>query len=269
MLKRHRGSVSTAMSYEGAVDEASFVAGPALVGLLALTGLAWLPLAVAAGLAGIASVAFALHRTAVPAVPPAASAAPPALIPKRTIAVLVAAMVGLGVVFGATQTGVAAFASASGHAGSAGLVYAVLGLSSAAAGFATAFAPARLMLRHRFPIAATMLVGGALSLLLVHSVGTAVLAMALLGLTVAPLLITVYALAEQASPPGRTGAVMTLLASGTVGGVAVGAAIGGAMAQSYGYAGAFLVPIVAALFALVTSRVYLRGVGAQPAEVVS
>ena len=31
--------MSTAMSYEGAVDEASFVAGPALVGILALTGL--------------------------------------------------------------------------------------------------------------------------------------------------------------------------------------------------------------------------------------
>jgi len=56
-----------AMSYEGAVDEASYVAGPALVGLLALTGVAAAPLLAAALLTLTAAVPFALHRTAPPA----------------------------------------------------------------------------------------------------------------------------------------------------------------------------------------------------------
>jgi MFS family permease len=58
----------TAMAYEGAADEASFVAGPALVGLLAVLGVPALPLIAAVGLGLAAALPFALHRTAEPAV---------------------------------------------------------------------------------------------------------------------------------------------------------------------------------------------------------
>ncbi len=57
-------SLGTAMSYEGAADEASYVAGPALIGLFAFTGVPALPLLVAAALSVGAAVPFAIHRTA-------------------------------------------------------------------------------------------------------------------------------------------------------------------------------------------------------------
>ena len=72
----------TAMAYEGAVDEASFLAGPALVGILALSGWAGAPLLVASVLTVLAAVPFALHRTVPPVLrAPAPRAAPAGLAP--------------------------------------------------------------------------------------------------------------------------------------------------------------------------------------------
>ena len=252
LLAGRGGSVSTAMSYEGAVDEASFVAGPALVGILALTGIPALPLTVAAVLTLLAAVPFALHRTAVGQAHRSASGHREPL-PMRALVVLIAAMAGVGMVFGGTQTGVSAFAESIHQGGAAGLIYAVLGVGSALAGFGTAYLPARFRLPLRLPLFAAALLGGTLTLLAVSNLATAMVAMALLGVTAAPVLVTVYALAEKLAPAGRTGIVMTLLASGVVGGVALGAGIAGPLAGAYGYAGAFAVPIVAGLVTLLVA----------------
>ena len=264
-------SLGTAMSYEGAADEASFVAGPALIGLFAFTGVPALPLLVAAVLSIGAAVPFALHRTA-------------ALVPRRRTverhsvssgvvapgsgsialaAVLIAMTLCVGVVFGATQTGVTSLAQSVGRDGSAGLVYAVLGIGSALAALATAWLPARFKLEWRLPVFAFVLLAGALPLLAVNSLAVAAIAMGVLGLAVAPLLITAYGLAERIAAPGRGGMIMTLLASGTVAGVALGAGLAGQLVGPYGHAGALLVPlgagVLAVLVALVGIAVQARG----------
>src|SRR4051794_13231469 len=120
-------TLPTAFSYEGAADELSYMVGPALVGLLALAGPSGLPLAVAAGLTLLAAVPFAMHHTAPPVVRAPRERVADRL-PKAPIAILVAAMVAIGVLFGATQTGVAAYADQAGTPGAAGLIYAVLGV---------------------------------------------------------------------------------------------------------------------------------------------
>ncbi|MDI1465565.1 MFS transporter [Catellatospora sp. KI3] len=243
----------TAMAYEGAVDEASFLAGPALVGTLALTGHAGAPLLVAAVLTLLAAIPFALHRTAPPVVrlprtPGRADAAQ--RLPLGRVAVLVAAMSVIGVVFGATQTAVTAFADAIGTPGSAGLIYAVLGVGSALAGLAMAWLPASFGPVSRYVASAAALVAGAAALLLAGSVVTAVAAVIVLGVTAAPYLISGYALAGRLSPPRRAGMVMTLLASGVVAGVSLGAALAGRLADLVGYRSAFAVPLAAALVGL-------------------
>jgi MFS family permease len=242
----------TAMSYEGAVDEASYVAGPALVGLLALTGVPAAPLLAAAGLTLTAAVPFALHRTAPSALRvPVASVVP--RLPRAALAGLVVAMLAIGAVFGATQTGTAALASSAGHGGYAGLVYAVLGLGSALAGVATQWIPARLGLADRYLGFAVALLIGAASLLAVRSLGGAPPVMALLGATVAPYLVTGYALAGRIAPAGRAGTAMTLLASGVTAGVAAGAGVAGRLADRRGFTGAYSVAVVAALLAVVVA----------------
>ncbi|BCJ38448.1 MFS transporter [Actinocatenispora thailandica] len=242
--------VPTAFSYEGAVDETSFVAGPALVGLCALVFPPAVPLLIAAALLVVAGLAFALHPTAPTPAGASGGAAPRGRLPRRPVLGLVLAMAALGAIFGGTQTGITALAGAIGRPGSAGLIYAVLGVGSATAGLATAWLPARFRYPARYLVFAAALAVAVTALLAISGPAGAVAAMAVLGLLVAPYLITVYALAERIAPPGRTATVLTLLAAGIVAGVALGAGLAGTLADRYGYPGAFGVPVAAGVFAL-------------------
>ncbi|MBE1490647.1 MFS transporter [Plantactinospora soyae] len=244
-------TLGTALSYEGVADELSYMAGPAIVGLITVTGPAGLPLVVAAGLTLLFAIPFALHHTAPPVVRvPFAGPARPRL-PLGPLTILVLAMLAVGMVFGATQTGVTAFADESGHPGSAGLIYAVLGVGSALAGLATGWLPARIGPVRRYVCAAAALaVGGCSAMLLSGSLAGLLVAIAVLGVTSAPYLIAVGGLAILAGPRNRAGSVMTLVASGVVAGVAVGAAVAGRLADALGASGAFIVPAAAGLFAV-------------------
>jgi MFS family permease len=258
-----------AMSYEGAVDEASYVAGPALVGLLALTGVPAAPLLAAAVLTLTAAVPFALHRTAppalrVPVVPAPAQPVAGARLPRTAMAGLVVAMLAIGAVFGATATGATALAESAGRPGYGGLVYAVLGVGSALAGLATKWLPASFGLADRYLASAVALLVGTAGLLAVRSLAGAPPMMALLGATVAPYLVTGYALAERIAPPSRAGTAMTLLASGVTAGVAAGGALAGRLADASGFIGAYAVAVGAAglavVLALATRRALVRRV---------
>jgi MFS family permease len=250
-------TLPTAFSYEGAADELSYMVGPALVGVIALGGPAGYPLLFAAGLTLTAAVPFAMHHTAPPALQVPRTPAATDRIPKTAVALLVAAMVAIGVLFGATQTGATAFAEQSGSAGAAGLIYAVLGVGSAVAGLATAWIPARISLRTRYAASAVALAIGALALMLLSSsLPGLLIAMALVGVVSAPYLISVNALASAVSPARRAGVIMTLVASGVVAGVALGAAIAGRLADAVGPQGAFAVPLAAGVLGMVVAATY-------------
>ncbi|MGY0233606.1 MFS transporter [Longispora urticae] len=239
----------TAMSYEGTADETAYITGPALVGALALTGHPTLPLIGAIALLLVAGTLFALHPTAPPVLRVPFDAPKDRLSPD--LWGLVAAMVFIGVVFGATQTGITALAKDIGETGAGGLVYAMMGVGSVVAGLLTAVLPTRFRVSLRYVVFAVALFVGAASLLLVDSLGSAMAALAFLGVAVAPYLITGYVLAERITTARRAGAAMTLMASGTVAGNAVGSALSGVLADRYGYQGAFTVPVVAGLLAVV------------------
>ncbi|WP_306295689.1 hypothetical protein [Arthrobacter sp. STN4] len=76
-------------------------------------------------------------------------------------------------------------------------------------------------------------------------------------------MVTIFTVGSVIAPPQWMGTVMTALASGIVAGTAVGSSIAGALAQSSGYAAAFIVPVSAAgtllLLGLVTAMVLRRG----------
>ncbi|MGA8115783.1 MAG: MFS transporter, partial [Actinocatenispora sp.] len=228
--------LSTAFSYEGAVDEVSYVAGPALVGVLALLAPGAVPMLVAAGLVLVCGVAFALHRSAPGTVRPAEHRGiAHAALPVRSVASLVGGLIALGFVLGGVQTAVSVLARSEGEPGAAGLIYAVLGLASAAAGVATAWLPRAFGYLNRYVAAGALLALTAGALLAIRTPVSAVAVLAVLGLLVGPYLITGYALAEQVAPRGRGGVVMTLMASGVMAGVAAGAGAAGALGDVYGY----------------------------------
>jgi MFS family permease len=272
----HGPLLPTAMAYEGGADETSYVVGPALVGLLALVGPPVLPLAAAAALTIGAAVPFAMHPTATagrrrtrhsatsPSAASPSGSAPSgsAPLPVAALVVLGIVMTAIGLLFGATQTGITALAEASGHAGVAGLIYSVLGVGSATAGLATAWLPGRFTLDRRLSAFAALLFAGALGLLAIRGVVVASFAMLILGVAVAPLLVTAYAVAERIAPPARMATVITLLASGTVAGVALGAGVAGPLAQAYGYPAALAVPAFAGALALLAGMAGRRSIAA-------
>lgn len=243
--------VATALSLEGALDETSFVVGPALVGVLASLTSPGIGLTVAAGLVAAFGTAFALHPSA-----PGRSMAPGgALPPVRSVALgtLVLAMALVGVVFGSTQAGVTAVATAAGSPGLAGLVYALLGLTSAVAGAASAAIPARIPLLTRLRATSIGLLVLTAPLLLAHSVPGVAVGVGAAGCVIAPYLITVYGLGERAAPRERLSEALTLIGSGVVLGYAVGSAVGGQLAERVGSTAGFVPAVAAAAGTVVLS----------------
>jgi MFS family permease len=245
-----RRLVDVAFSYEGAADEASFALGPALVGVGVVLVSPDGALLLAAAMLGVFGTAFALHPTA-----RATRARGAALRTGRLLTpvllVLVAAQLLIGSLFGATQTGTTVLATAAGAPGLAGLVHATLGLGSAVAGIATAFLPERIGPERRMLGAASALRLLSLPLLLVDGLGALVVTIALLGCAVAPLMIAVFTLAERVVVPARVATAMTVLASATGLGYALGSSTAGRLADAHGHTAAFAVTVTAMALAVV------------------
>ena len=285
--------LDTALSYESTADELTFVLGPALVGVLASLLAPWLPLALAAALTVVLVPAFAVHPThhavvrtssrqdkgrqdtgrqaagsQTPERPAAGSAAGvagerhpggrPAAQRARTLAAValpVLAMVCMGTFFGSTQASLSSFSAGFATSELAGLLYAVMGVSSAAAALSVAYWSQRFTVNARWIACAALMAGLAALLLLPSTALPMILVLLVLGLPVGPLMVTVFAIGGLVAPAGKLGTVMTALASGIVAGTALGSSIAGQLAQNYGYSTAFLVPVCAAtaLFLLGTA----------------
>ena len=247
--------LDTALSYESTADEVTFVLGPALVGILASLVAPWLPLALAAAMTITLVPAFAVHPThrAVPAARRyrrgqrhAETGRGAAKLP-WVVALPVFAMVCMGTFFGSTQTALSTFSAGLAGTEIAGLLYAVMGLSSAAAALSVAYWPRRAGLALRWVLCAVLMAGLAVLLLVPSSLSMMAAVLLLLGLPVGPVMVTVFAVGGRVAPAGMLGTVMTALASGIVAGTALGSSVGGQLAQLHGHGAAFLVPVGAAL----------------------
>ncbi|WP_264032319.1 MFS transporter [Cellulosimicrobium sp. SH8] len=265
-------TVEAAMSYESTADEVSFVLGPALVGILASAGSPQVAVLVAAGGIAVFGTAFALHPTAratlhasssdagtgtgtSKATTSAATGAVGTVELVRREAVVLVGMLAMGLLFGGTQAALTALTRDAGVPGSAGLVYAVMGVGSAITALSVVALPRRWGLRSRWITFAAGLVAGTLALLLAaasSSLTAVVVAVAATGLFVGPVMVTVFTVAGDRAPAGRTASAMTLVASANVVGVAIGASGGGALADGISTTAAFVLPVVAAVLLVVT-----------------
>jgi MFS family permease len=158
---------------------------------------------------------------------------------------LVSVLVGVGVVFGATEVGVTAAAD---HA--AGLLLGLWGAGSLAGGVVAARLGGGTGAGRGF----TLLLGllGLGHLLLVgasaHLV-TFAAGMALAGSMIAPILASAYAMVDEAAPAGTVTEAFAWLATATAIGSSIGAAAGGALVDAAGPAAAFVLAGVAGIAA--------------------
>ncbi|HEX4223194.1 MAG TPA: MFS transporter [Pseudonocardiaceae bacterium] len=236
----------TALAYEAAADETSFVAGPALVGLLTPLGHG-VPLLATTALLGVATLPFALRQGS-PRRQVRRSRS--GLLPIGPLSGMFLAMAAIGAIFGIVQTGVTAYAP-----NSAGLIYAEFGVGSALAGAACAWLPRRFTLRLRYLVfAGTLFVGMIALTLLPVPIGVAVA-----GVTVAPYMICLYSLTERLGRRDQAATIMTILCAGGPLGTAAGRAVAGLLVDLHGSAGAFLAAPGVAAAALVLAAVVVIG----------
>lgn len=258
------GPMSAAMSWESTVDELTFVLGPALVGIVAsFAPAATLP--VAAGLVIVFGTAFALHPTATPALARGPGIAEPAgvLTVLRAVLAPTLGMVALGSFFGSSQAAVTGVATALDQPGSAGLLYAVMGLGSAVTALAVVALPARITTRMRWFVGGTGMAVVMAATLSVTTAWPTALALLLTGLFIGPAIVTLFSVTSEMAPPGAASTAMTLLVAANVVGVAVGAAVGGQTVETLRDAGAgpglaFVVPAVSAALLAATAALHKK-----------
>lgn len=283
-----------AMGYESTADEITFVLGPAVVGLVGSTGLPEVTLLLAAGLVAVFGTWFGLHPTASAGTTPPGTAAPGTTSPGTTspgtaapgtarqpapaaprstspqILRLVAAplvgMLGVGVFFGGTQAALTAFATDLDRPGAAGLLYALMGVGSAVTALAVVALPHHVSLRTRWVVGGAGMAASLAWLLDVTSLGAAAVVIAVAGLFVGPTLVTLFTVGGDAAPAGQAGTTLTLLVSGNVVGVAIGATAAGALADATGAGDPtpFAVPVLAAVVVTAAGLASGRRTGPTP-----
>ena len=251
-------TLSATLAYESAADEIVFVFGPVVVGLLAVAYGAWAPIAGAAALTLFFVIAFALHHTAAPArtrAERAATLAPASELARPSVIVIVVGIFGVGLIFGTTLTSLTAFMQAQGDAELAGVLYGVMGAGSAVLALSFAFFSPRFTLRYRWLLFSSFVVIGALVLSRADSVPTVLWGLALMGIGIGPLLVTIYSFGAARSPEGRSATVMTMLGSAIMLGQSLAAAGTGSLAEEAGVDVALLMPLGAAVLALLAGVV--------------
>ena len=148
------------------------------------------------------------------------------------------------------------FLAATGDGDSAGLLYGVMGIGSAALALGSAALPSR------FTPKARWLVFG--SLLLVASIGYAtarsetglLVALGILGFGIGPTLVALYSLAAALSPAGRSATTMTMLGSAVIVGQALASAGTGVVVDSLGATAALAAPALAAALVVAAGLVH-------------
>jgi len=248
-VERRAKSLNATMGYESAADETAFVFGPVVVGLLATTMTAAAPMIGAALLTLVFATAFALHPTASLAVPTAeapAVQAPVAELRRPRILVIVAGALGVGLFFGTVLTSLTAFLATTGEADSAGLVYGVMGVGSTILALSISLFPERFRLTHRWLVFSALMLASMLGFGLAGGLGGLIGAMAVAGVGIGPTIVTLYSLAAERVPQGRSATLMSMLGSATIVGQSAASALTGAVADSAGAEVAMWLPTGAA-----------------------
>ena len=133
-----------------------------------------------------------------------------------------------------------------------------MGIGSAVTGLLTTRLPRRFSLELRIVTAGALLVGAGAVVAAVAAPVPLALGDLLLGIALAPAMVSSYALADRVTPHGRGTTMMTALATANVVGVAAGSAVAGVLVDGSGPAAALLLDCVAGVLVLLAGLGALR-----------
>jgi MFS family permease len=247
--------LNTAYSVESTLDEIIFTSGPLIATVIATTLDPILALAIALLLVLVGAVWLrALRATD----PPVSSTTQPrrgsALRPPGMSLLLVSAGA-IGALFGSAEVTIVAFCSQHGDRALAGVVLACLAAGSGTAGFIYGARTHRASLLRRFRFQALSLGGLPLLLLLAPNVPFLAACAFIVGLGVAPTMITASGLIEQIVDRSMITEGLAWLITGLNLGYGFGSAAVGGATDAYGARPAFLVSVMAGLLIAGTASV--------------
>ncbi|GGX45757.1 MFS transporter [Streptomyces fructofermentans] len=266
----------TAAAFESVTDELTFVFGPLLATALCTAVDPAAGLLTEAALTLVGGLLFAAQRGTQPSVAPKGHArvkhASALSVPG--VRVLIVAFLGIGAVFGGMQVSLAAFSESIGEPGLNGVLYGTFAAGNMLSGIvcgaiAWKVAPRRrLMIGYAALAVAASGLWAAESVLVLSGVGL------LVGMCIAPALITGYTLVEGLVPAGARTEAFTWLTGAVALGQAAAVTVAGQLEDRLWDGAGFLVPMGGTLLALATlvalrsrlvpqavSRTVARGVG--------
>jgi len=223
----------TAYSFESVADEMVFIAGPALVTILATVVLPVAGILVAAALAVAGSVALLGQRQTEPVPQPLRhSGARPIATPGMLVIMTVFA--GLGAMFGTIDLSTVAFATQQHHRPLAGLILATYAAGSATGGLWYGARQWRAPLHRRFLITLTGMIAGVAPLWAIPDVPLLFGVIYFCGLSISPTLIGGFTLIERKMPAGLLNEGISLLTTAIGAGLAVGPPLAGKLIDAHG-----------------------------------
>ncbi|MDH6111261.1 putative MFS family arabinose efflux permease [Kitasatospora sp. MAP12-15] len=254
LLRDDPAAAHVANSLEQALDELCFMTGPVLGVLLCGWFFPEAGLLAATVLSTLGALLFAAQRRTEPPLPAAPPSRPRSALRTPGTAVLVAAFLAVGAVFGALEVSTAAYLGSRGHQGAAGALLGLLAAGSCASGLVFGLLRAR-----RHPVVRFLLGLTAMAALMWLPLaaaglgaGTVTLAAVLFvaGTGTAPTMVTGMTLLQQVLPADALNEGMAFAVSGIVTGISVGSATAGLAAQRYGPATGYAIATTAAALAL-------------------
>ncbi|WP_112468921.1 MFS transporter [Streptomyces triticisoli] len=268
--------MTTAAAFESVTDELTFVLGPLLATALCTTVTPAAGLVTEAGLTLVGGLLFAAQKRTQPPVTTGRHARVEHASALRVpgVRVLIVTFLGIGCVFGGMQVSLAAFTESIGRPGLNGVLYGTFAAGNMLSGIVCGALVWKAAPHHRLVVGYTALALAASALWTTHSVLLLAALGLLVGMCIAPALITGYTLVESLVPAGARTEAFTWLTGAVALGQAAAVTVAGQLEDRLWDGAGFLVPMAGTVLALVVlvalrsrlaarphSRAVARGVG--------
>ncbi|ANP55611.1 MFS family permease [Streptomyces griseochromogenes] len=269
--------MTTAAAFESVTDELTFVFGPLLATALCTAVAPSAGLVTEAALTLVGGLLFAAQKSTQPPVTGESGHARvqhASALRVPGVRVLIVTFLGIGSVFGGMQVSLAAFTESIGEPGLNGVLYGVFAAGNMLSGIVCGAIAWKIAPQRRLIIGYTGLAMAASALWTAHSVLLLAALGLLVGMCIAPALITGYTLVEGLVPAGARTEAFTWLTGAVALGQAAAVTVAGQLEDRLWDGAGFLVPMAGTVLALGTlaalrsrlvtrsqNRTVARGVG--------
>ncbi|MET8966345.1 MFS transporter [Streptomyces sp. NPDC004074] len=246
--------MTTAAAFESVTDELTFVVGPLLATALCTAVAPAAGLLAEATLTLVGGLLFAAQRGTQPSVAAKKHARVEHVSALRVpgVRVLIATFLGIGSVFGGMQVSLAAFSQSIGEPGLNGVLYGIFAAGNMVSGVVCGAVAWKAAPQRRLVIGYTALALAASGLWTAHSVLVLAGLGLLVGMCIAPSLITGYTLVEGLVPAGARTEAFTWLTGAVALGQAAAVTVAGQLEDRLWDGAGFLVPMAGTVLALAT-----------------